>query len=94
LEKGFYTVVHKKDTLDIVAFNLDKAESILENFSPEEAKAQFGGGNSITIFNSRNAADFRNEIKERYLGTPLWKYALVVALLFLLVEVLLLRFLK
>jgi len=94
LDKGFYTILHKTDTLDLVAFNLDKAESILESLSPEEAKLRLGGGSSISIFNAANADDFRNEIKERYLGTALWKYALLLALLFLLIEVLLLRFLK
>ena len=94
LDPGFYTITFKKDTLEVVAFNLDKSESILESLTGEEAKAQLGGGNSISIFNSSSPDSFRNEIKERYLGTPLWKYALVLALLFLLVEVLLLRFLK
>jgi Aerotolerance regulator N-terminal len=93
-DPGFYSVTFKKDTLDVVAFNLDKAESILDSFTGEEAKAQLGGTQSISIFTATSPEAFRNEIKERYLGTPLWKYALVFALIFLLVEVLLLRFLK
>jgi Aerotolerance regulator N-terminal len=93
-DPGFYSVTFKKDTLDVVAFNLDKAESMLNFFTGEEAKAQFGGTNSISIFTATSPEAFRNEIKERYLGSPLWKYALVLALIFLLVEVLLLRFLK
>jgi hypothetical protein len=93
-DPGFYNVTFKKDTLDVVAFNLDKAESILNSFTGEEAKAQLGGTKSISIFSATSPEAFRNEIKERYLGTPLWKYALLLALIFLLVEVLLLRFLK
>jgi Aerotolerance regulator N-terminal len=94
LDPGFYTIAFKEDTLDVVAFNLDKSESILESLTGEEAKTLLGGGNSISIFNAASPEAFRNEIKERYLGTPLWKYAVVLALLFLLIEVLLLRFLK
>ena len=94
LDKGFYTLIHKKDTLDVVAFNLDKSESLLASLSAEEAKLRLGGGKSISIFEAGNPEAFSNEIKERYLGTPLWKYALILALLFLLAEVLLILFLK
>jgi hypothetical protein len=91
---GFYKVTHRRDTLDIIAFNLDKKESILDQFTGEEVKTALGGGNHISIFEATNVQTFSNEIKERYLGTPLWKYALILALLFLLAEVLLIRFLK
>ncbi len=94
LDPGFYTITHKNDTMDVVAFNLDKSESVLETLSGEEVKSRLGGGNNISIFNTGSLEAFRNEIKERYLGTPLWKYALVLALIFLLAEVLLIRFLK
>lgn len=91
---GFYKVLHKNDTLDVVAFNLDKRESILNQFSGEEVKTALGGGKQISIFEATDIQTFSNEIKERYLGTPLWKYALILALIFLLAEVLLIRFLK
>jgi hypothetical protein len=57
-------------------------------------KASLGGGKNISIFDSAATGSFSNEIKERYLGTALWKYALLLALAFLLAEVLLIRFLK
>ena len=91
---GFYHVIHQKDTLDLIAINLDKRESDLTQHSPEELKPLFGGGRHITLFESSATAAFSNEIKERYLGTPLWKQALILALLFLLAEVLLIRYLK
>ena len=94
LERGFYSLVHQKDTLSLVAFNLIKDESMLENLKPEEVKLRLGGSPSISIFDAGSTDAFRNEIKERYLGTPLWKYAIVLALLFLLAEILLIRFLK
>jgi hypothetical protein len=91
---GFYKVTHKRDTLDVIAFNLDKKESVLDQFNGEEVKTALGGGNHISIFEATDLQTFSNEIKERYLGTPLWKYALILALFFLLAEVLLIRFLK
>jgi hypothetical protein len=94
VSQGFYYVTHQRDTLDLVAFNLEKKESMLGQFNGEEMKTALGGGSHISIFKATSADTFSNEIKERYLGTPLWKYALLLALIFLLAEVLLIRFLK
>jgi len=90
---GFYWVTHQRDTLDLVAFNLEKRESELATFTNTEILAAFGGSNAA-LFDADGPQAFSNEIKARYLGTPLWKYALVLALVFLLAEVLLIRFLK
>ncbi len=94
INQGFYYVTHHRDTIDLIAFNLEKKESMLSQFSGEQVKAALGGGNHISIFKASSTETFSNEIKERYLGTPLWKYALILALFFLLAEVLLIRFLK
>ena len=91
---GFYNIINKKDTLGVVAFNLDKKESMLEQLTAEEAKNSLGGKSSVSIFNVSSADDFNDKVKEQYLGTPLWKYAIVFALVFLLAEVLLIKFLK
>jgi hypothetical protein len=94
LEKGFYSLTFQADTVGVVAYNLDKRESMLTCLTPEQAKIQFGGLPSVSILDASSNADFSSEIKERYVGKPLWKYAILLALLFLLMEVLLLRFLK
>lgn len=94
LEKGFYQLQFRTDTLTVIAYNLDKSESYLESLKAEEAKARLGGHRSITLFDNAQLDDFRSELKNRYLGTPLWKYVLLLSLFFLLAEVLLLRFLK
>ncbi|MBN8653073.1 MAG: BatA and WFA domain-containing protein [Cytophagales bacterium] len=90
---GFYWATHQRDTLDLVAFNLEKRESELATFTNTEILAAFGGSNAA-LFDADSPQAFSNEIKARYLGTPLWKYALVLALVFLLAEVLLIRFMK
>jgi hypothetical protein len=94
VNQGFYYVTHGRDTLDLLAFNLEKAESSLIQYAGEEVKTLLGGGEQISIFTATSPEAFSNEIKARYLGTPLWKYALLLALLFLLTEVLLIRFFK
>lgn len=94
ISKGFYKVTAGRDTVSLLAFNLDKAESRMDQYTGEEMKTMLGSGENISIFEVASAEAFSNEIKERYLGKPLWKYALFVALFFLLMEVLLIRFLK
>jgi hypothetical protein len=94
MSQGFYQVLSGTDSVGLIAFNLDKAESLLDQFSGTEIKTQMGDGSNIGIFEATSAEAFSNEIKERYLGKPLWKYALMIALFFLLAEVLLIRFLK
>lgn len=94
ITQGFYQIAHNGDTLGLLAFDLDKAESQLAQFTGQEIKTQVGGGDHISLFEAESTETFSNEIKARYLGRPLWKYALVMALAFLLAEVLLIRFLK
>ncbi|MBL7851863.1 MAG: BatA and WFA domain-containing protein [Cyclobacteriaceae bacterium] len=94
VEPGFYTAHIRSDTLGLIAFDMDKRESLLDQWTAEEVKSLLGGGNNISIFQPAAQGSFTNEIKERYLGRQLWKYALALALLFLLAEVLLIRFMK
>jgi len=94
VEQGFYKIVAQGDTVGLIAFNVNKAESLMEQYTGEEVKALAAGGENVSIFEASSIDAFSNEIKERYLGTPLWKYALIAALLFLLAEILLIRFLK
>ena len=94
IDPGFYYATVQQDTLGLVAFDMDKRESLLEQWTGDEVKALLGNGKNISLFSSAASGSFSDEIKERYLGTPLWKYALILALIFLLAEVLLIRFLK
>jgi hypothetical protein len=94
MTKGFYKVVMQRDTVNLLAFNLDKAESLMDQYRGEDLQKILGSGDNITIFQVGAADSFSKEIKERYLGKPLWKYALAMAIFFLLVEILLIRFLK
>ena len=94
MSSGFYKVAYERDTVGLLAFNLNKYESLLDQLKAETVKEQLGNPEGISIFEANSEEAFSNEIKARYLGKPLWKYALVLALFFLLVEILLIRFLK
>jgi len=91
---GFYSLMRRSDTLNLLAFNLDKNESVLVQKSSDVLLSEMGNPKSMSMFSGAGSDTFGNEIKERYLGKPLWKYALLLALFFLLAEVLLTRFLK
>ena len=47
----------------------------------------------VKLFNTKGFDNFDKEIKEKYLGIPLWRLALILALTFLFIEILLIRFL-
>jgi hypothetical protein len=94
LQAGFYYALHRQDTLGLFAFNMAGSESFLAQYTGSEVLNQLQGFEKATLFEANSAEAFSNEIKERYLGKPLWKHALILALIFLLAEILLIRFLK
>lgn len=90
LNPGFYEAV-AKDTLELLAFNQDKAESEMETYSVKEIEAWRGKN---TVIFETDAGKISAEIQHRFVGRPLWKIMIVLALCALLAEVLLIRFLK
>jgi len=93
LTSGFYDLTLHDKTKAVLAFNLDKAESYLEQMTISEINANFSIFNNVTIFDTNDADNFSNEVKKNKFGVPLWKYAIILSLLFLLAEVLLIRLL-
>lgn len=94
LVQGFYYVTASEDTVDLLAFNLDREESLMAPHDTEAVLQLLGGGPNLSVFEAVSAEAFSKEIKDRYLGKPLWKYAVLLALAFLLAEILLVRFLR
>jgi hypothetical protein len=94
LTPGFYAIVHPTDTLGWLAINADKPESLLKCLSAEELVQQWNAGGQVRVVDATSAQTFGDQVRSSYLGRPLWRYCLLLSLLFLLVEVLLLRFLK
>jgi hypothetical protein len=93
LQAGYYNLEQKGNNRKTIAFNFDKTESLLETFQEDELKNIFFGRENVKLFDAGNVSQFTKEIKEAHFGISLWEYALILALFFLLCEILLLRFL-
>ena len=59
----------------------------------DEINKKFSIYDNVKIFDANDADKFLKEVKKNKFGVPLWKYAIMLSLLFLLAEVLLIRFL-
>lgn len=93
LKPGFYELKLEEKIMAVLAFNLDVAESYLAQMTLDEIKTIFSFYDNVKIFDTNDADNFSKEVKKNKFGVPLWKYALLLSLLFLLAEVLLIRFL-
>lgn len=94
-EPGNYFVDASGQHVTAVAFNYDRKESDLGVLTPEEIKKQYADAGLSNFFlleaGDKGLTAALTEINE---GIKLWKWCIWLALLFLLAEVLLLRFWK
>ena len=95
VENGIYHVLRQTDTLGLLAFNAPKKESDLLRYSPAdlEAAIQNIGAQNIAVLRAETKT-VKSVVRQWQQGIQLWRYALILALLLILVEVILLRFLK
>ncbi len=93
LTSGVYRLQQENRLLDVLAFNRTKEESLLDQYEANELKKIFSLQKKISIFITNSPANFASEIKKKKIGVPLWKYAVILALFFLLTEVLFIRLL-
>ncbi|MEZ4985544.1 MAG: BatA domain-containing protein [Saprospiraceae bacterium] len=90
---GFYELfLHAEEPLDHLAFNYDRQESDLAYYPPTELKERLG--TQVDMIDTANDNAISTEISERSQGIALWKWCILLALLWLAAEVLLLRFWK
>lgn len=92
-EAGYYQLfLNADETLDQYAFNYDRKESDLAYYNLEDLQSTVGPGYSI--IEMPESVPFATLIEERSQGIVLWRWCLILTLLFLAVEILLLRFWK
>ncbi len=92
-QAGFYEwLLNENEPLGTLAFNFDREESDLTYFSQSELSDMAGNLMSIIEVNDRSV--LTAEIEERSQGIVLWRLCLILALLFLAIEILLLRLWK
>lgn len=94
IESGYYELVLNGKVERLVAFNHDNKESMMDFYSPDELKSIFNGNKNVQVFDKIDDADFVKTFKDQNFGVALWKYFLIVALLFLAIEILLVRLMK
>lgn len=94
-DAGNYIMLNGEDTVCGLAYNYDRNESDMKFYTSDELQ------NEITEKNLKNfnLLDLKNKtvsavLEEITQGTRFWKLCVILALLFLLAEVVLLRFLK
>ncbi|WP_421872307.1 BatA domain-containing protein [Marinoscillum sp.] len=90
---GIYHLLTAADTLGAVALNFSKQESDVRPYSSEEIEQAINGVTHIR-YNVMDDQVFLESSVGDSDQLSLWKYALLLALSFLLIETILLRFLK
>lgn len=87
---GFYELRKADSVLAVVAFNDDRLESDMHYASEEELKALFAK-QDIAFYNAKKDAQAMN-IGLKNNSSELWKLCLILAVVFLAIEILLIRF--
>jgi hypothetical protein len=90
LDVGFYNLNLANRKISSLAFNNSPLESDLRQLPIDELSKYFKG--KYEVINVGNEMAFSKAVENKYVGEPLWKFAIMLALLFLLTEVLLIRF--
>ena len=93
IRPGFYNLKSPSGSTEIIPYNNNGRESLLEQYTSEDLTDMLNGGN-VSILDDNLFDRYTERVLRAHSGVPLWKYAVLLALLFLLGEVLLIRFLK
>lgn len=94
VESGYYDLQLDGKTERLLAFNHGNQESSMEFYSADELRRAFANQPNVEVFDSIQDGDFVQVLEQENLGKSLWKYFLLAALGFLLLEVGLVRFMK
>ncbi|UBM60416.1 BatA domain-containing protein [Marinilongibacter aquaticus] len=94
LESGFYDLMLEGQKVKTIALNHSTAESLMDQYTPEELRAIFSQKENVTVFDNILDSDFVSSYQAQNFGQSLWTYFVYMALAFLLAEILLVRFWK
>ena len=90
-EAGFYNrFLNQAEVREQFAFNFNRQESDLSYYSPGELRERIGA--LANVIDVQNREVLTATIEERSQGIVLWRWCLILALVFLAIEILLLRF--
>ncbi|GAB3839431.1 hypothetical protein GCM10028821_42560 [Hymenobacter jeollabukensis] len=91
-QPGYYQLILNDKVLTTLAFNVDKKESELAQYSAEELRQLTAAYPNVHVYEAGGERSAAAQLAEEHNGTPLWRYCLIGALLCLLGEALVLRF--
>jgi hypothetical protein len=94
-EAGLYRILEGSVEVQGAAFNYDRRESDLSCYASDEVKAMLmrSGVKYFAVLKGKQSS-LAKQIRDINQGTPLWKYFVFSVLVFLLAEILLVRFWK
>ena len=93
MNAGVYNFISGNTALNYAAaFNFNRKESDLNCYSSDELKAE-SAKLKIDLF-ANDKEDLSQAINIYNAGTPLWKYCIMLVLLFIVLEILLLKYWK
>ncbi len=88
--EGFYSLESENSTLGVLAFNFSRKESNLASLSKEELEVLAEARPEIELLET-NLGSIASAVKQKTQDITYWKECIMLALLFLLVEVLLIK---
>lgn len=94
MQPGFYELLAEEEVVYQMAFNHDPRESLTNQLSEEELGNIASQRARMEVISELDTNNLQASVEEKFKGEALWKWALLLALLSLLAEVLLIRFLK
>lgn len=92
-EAGYYTIQLDEKAVGTVAYNYYRKESNL-SFPNENEMSDYAISHGAELLSSDVKEDFSNYIAEKERGVPLWKWFLISALIFLALEILIIKLFK
>lgn len=92
IQPGIYDLIEEAETYGKLAFNLPKAESLISE-NKQELISEIAKRGHVSISNAVNAAELSSQLRVNLLGKTYWQLSLLLGLLFLFVEIILIRYL-
>jgi hypothetical protein len=93
-DSGYFDLVIDGKTVKTIALNHDEQESKLDTYSEGELKDIFENQKNVKIYSDVTDGSFIEAFRDVSQPKPLWKYFIMLALFFLLLEILLVKFMK
>jgi len=93
MQPGFYDLKLENKTIKTIALNFDNGESKMDFYTREQLEKITESKNNVRLYDFKSENNFIDNFKQDNIGIQLWRYFLLGALMFLFIEILLIRYL-